>query len=696
MFIKQRKIYKFFLLVMIILSTTYTGGGCFYSNKIEPCEEHQFIEKTILRETCTEQGEIEYVCSICGYSYSETTEALGHQFVCNNYNSDFFSNVTCKRCNLKYESKEQKNYTGEIDNNSKFLAIGFDDFRDSDFSLIIPLFNEYGARATFNRIAYGSGLSEEDKEKIERVLLSGHELGDHTFYHVNFIYEDPLLNGQNPNTAEGNQKPFPTNDDMRKEAHEDKNVFGLDLKESCSESMPVLGITTKWKDLTDEECNRVREFYSIYCDKSGILTLLDELSNTYLGTEGSSFGSWNDVKKCYDGGIFSGCKTSQNHEIWERVLMLTQLYYINNCDVQFQTWSYPGNYHSPFFYHDGSFSYYDENKTKLQNYTAKFESTLFSGENGERKFRSWNDCLREFGYVIVHDNNYPSRVDGTDKTMMSQQFIFNASLSRKDAVLYRTNSTVHYTDIAYEYPEEFFDGIPEEDYFKKMYEKKGHFYNFIEALRKDSSNGLIHGEIIDSINTFSEYMFFKAVLEYCKYAGIKVITKAEAYDICFNRRIEQGNLIHNTEFINSAQGFMTSSEEVPAAPDGYEGECCAQESQGERVLVVNGEASYIQYGIPYGNLSFSFFTKGAGDVKIYAIKNRDSLNADNNDLELISLLDINDSDYELKNVVFKITAAEETDYEQRWEGLGDKVMGIKIVYQGNIEVKNLELIKTSE
>ena len=76
--------------------------------------------------------------------------------------------MTCKRCNLKYESKEQKNYTGEIDNNSKFLAIGFDDFRDSDFSLIIPLFNEYGARATFNRIAYGSGLSEEDKEKIER------------------------------------------------------------------------------------------------------------------------------------------------------------------------------------------------------------------------------------------------------------------------------------------------------------------------------------------------------------------------------------------------------------------------------------------------------------------------------------------------------------------------------------------------
>lgn len=33
----------------------------------------------------------------------------------------------------------------------RLVAIGFDDFRASDFALVAPLFEKYGARATFNR-----------------------------------------------------------------------------------------------------------------------------------------------------------------------------------------------------------------------------------------------------------------------------------------------------------------------------------------------------------------------------------------------------------------------------------------------------------------------------------------------------------------------------------------------------------------
>ena len=28
----------------------------------------------------------------------------------------------------------------------RFLSIGFDDFRDSDFSMVIPIFNEYSEK----------------------------------------------------------------------------------------------------------------------------------------------------------------------------------------------------------------------------------------------------------------------------------------------------------------------------------------------------------------------------------------------------------------------------------------------------------------------------------------------------------------------------------------------------------------------
>ena len=97
----------------------------------------------------------------------------------------------------------------------RYLAIGFDDFRDSDFMMVIPMFEEYGAHATFNKISNRVFLSDNDLKKIDVVINNGNELGDHTWYHCNYIYNDPLFNGQNPACPEGGQKPFPTNEQMR-------------------------------------------------------------------------------------------------------------------------------------------------------------------------------------------------------------------------------------------------------------------------------------------------------------------------------------------------------------------------------------------------------------------------------------------------------------------------------------------------
>ncbi|MEL3908419.1 MAG: hypothetical protein P1P64_05330 [Treponemataceae bacterium] len=214
---------------------------------------------------------------------------------------------------------------------------------------------------------------------------------------------------------------------MRNDIGNGKNVFGFNLKDEVSKNSDI-NLNTTWKNLTDDECQQIRDMFSIYKDKSGRLNLLDKLSNEYLGTKGSSFGSWDKNKGCYTGGIFMNAKTSCNHEIWERIIQITKLFYkeLYNADFEFKTWSWPGDPHSPFkFEKDGKF-YYDDKCTKLYNYLAPFTSSVYIND-GKYKERSWLQVLREYGYLTTHDFIYPSRCDGVDKVMMSKQFIYNCN-----------------------------------------------------------------------------------------------------------------------------------------------------------------------------------------------------------------------------------------------------------------------------
>lgn len=69
--------------------------------------------------------------------------------------------------------------------------------------------------------------------------------------------------------------------------------------------------------------------------------------------------------------------------------------------------------------------------------------------------RSWTEVLHEKSYKVAHDTFFPSRADGTELTMMSKQLIYNASLSRRDALTYRTNTSFQYNDIVDIYNEGF-------------------------------------------------------------------------------------------------------------------------------------------------------------------------------------------------------------------------------------------------
>lgn len=180
---------------------------------------------------------------------------------------------------------------------------------------------------------------------------------------------------------------------MRGDYGEGKNAFGFLLDESCQTQLSDwnnydhvwTAFDTKWCDLTDEQCQYIREYYSIMCNDFGLLDVLDNLSNTYLGTTGSSRGSWSEDQQCYTGGIFTGAKTSANHEIWERILQVTGDFYEEKYGQRPVTWSWPGSIPSPFIFEQDGKYYYDEECTILYNYLAQMPSSIYTNEDGTVK-----------------------------------------------------------------------------------------------------------------------------------------------------------------------------------------------------------------------------------------------------------------------------------------------------------------------
>lgn len=587
-------------------------------------------------------------------------------------------------------------YKGQLNNEKRYLAIGFDDFRASDFSLIIPLLEKYDFRATFNRITAwpmrfndaSYWMTDAEKNQINSVVYGGHELGDHTILHLNFLFTDPLCNGQDPENPDGDQIPYPTNAQIREDRGDGKNVFGMELTDTTASLIYFTDFDVAFQDLTDEQCQVIREYFSVM--KFGRLAeVFDTYSNIYLGTTGSSAGSWDSQLGCYTGGIFTGCKTSQNHEIWERVLQITQRIYKEQygLNFEFKTWSYPGDIHSPFQYEKNGEKFYDEACTVHANYLAKMTSSL------TQESRSWTDVLRSAGYTISHDYIYPSRIDGQQLPMMSKQLIYNASISRKDAIPYPTNFSIIYTMPSEGYDEDFF--TEGKSKAAQMYDDGGQFYTFIESIRQNTSNGMVHGEVIDSVDCYSERVFMEELLRYCQQTGVEVITKAEAYDLCFNHKLYYGNLIYNPTLRNTAREFMPDAETIPANPDGYTGPChVTYDSEYRPVLNVEptGSVEYLHYGVPTGCLSFRLEAKGSGFVEIYGIRNRDSVELNNSDLLPLAQLTLEDiGDFRDYCVDFVVKDYPLTEFEDQCEGYGDKIMGIKIVYSPGISARNIQL-----
>lgn len=565
----------------------------------------------------------------------------------------------------------------------RILTVGFDDIRLSDLLWVAPLFKKYNARATFNKIFYGYELGIELRN-IRKLVKEGHEIGCHTILHEQYIYFDPLFNGQDPQKPDGSgQTPFPSNDDLRVDIGNGFNVFGRKLSDKVEYDFID---NCSWNELTDVQCQAIRDRFSVFKDTE-LLGTLDLLSHRFLGTNGLSKNSWSDEKGCYTQGVFTGCKTSENHEIWERIFLI-QDHLLKEMKLgldRIVTWSWPGSRSSNLTFGDDVVRYYDHEMTKLKNNSSRIYSSLTNKE------RSITDVLRSFSYNNTHDTIYPGRIDGNNIAEQRQQFIYNAFLSRKDALLYPTTRTIKGMHCR-------------ESKGLRQFESEGKAYNIdknnnngvftsLEELRHALGSGVMAGCLWDSSFKPSEQKYWELILRYCKETGVSVIPKKEAYKVAFLQKREKGNLIYNPCFSNTLINFLPNND-VPSNPDGWIGDCNDTIKDNQSILSIHGEVRNRNYGMPYGHLRYSVEAKGHGRIEYGFIRNNTPLGKSvvgGGDLLIIN--DINTDSWASYSFDIQVPDIPIEDESDMFEGRGNKIIGIEFLYEGELSIKELSLIK---
>ncbi len=282
---------------------------------------------------------------------------------------------------------KQRIYKDNIHPQDRYVMLGFDDARPSDIKWVMPLLEKYNFRATFNVIAEGDYL---ERLFVERAQQGGHEIGDHTFMHEQYPYFSPLYNGYDPAHPDGsNQEVYPPNEDMRSDRGDGRNMFGYQLDSKVDyldyfhepeifnhDPRGFLSPITEaeditWRELTDEQCQRIRDYYSVIKNDK-LCHFLDELSAEFLGTYGYSRDSWSTERGCYTRGVFTNCKTSANYEIWERIMVLQRLYQrrYNHVKYDCTVWSMPGMRNADLFYEKDGIMYYDKEYKIPANHIA--------------------------------------------------------------------------------------------------------------------------------------------------------------------------------------------------------------------------------------------------------------------------------------------------------------------------------------
>ena len=423
---------------------------------------------------------------------------------------------------------------------------------------------------------------------------------------------------------------------------------------------------------------RIRRYYGVW-GHDDIMAYLDALSERYCGTAGSSNdpASWNGTE--FTTGIFAGCRTTRNHEIWERLLDIQQRWYTDHyhLDAPPTNWSQPGGERCPclLYPRDGK-RYFDRDCTVLGNHYGK----LTSSRTG--RTRSWAELLKAYGYLTVSDSIFEGQIDGSTSRNIMVGFHANAHCSKDDIVCREPAfERLWFVPSEFEHAGQLAGSM---DWLLTLYETEENFRQGIDNLVQQIARGRIPMGLYDSIDTFGARLVYEQYLEFCRRADITSITFREAYARSFQRPLTSGNFFRNPEMRRTVHEIL-GAVNAPTAPDGW---TAGTVDDGALILAGVDRAEYRIYGIPPGELACTFRArKGSGQAKltVHALRNIDPCNSTDAGPALAGIV-IDREDWQEYRATFTVEDAPRLPHPSALsptcDGLDNTICGLAFVLKG--------------
>ena len=178
-------------------------------------------------------------------------------------------------------------------------------------------------------------------------------------------------------------------------------------------------------------------------------------------------------------------------------------------------------------------------------------------------------------------------------------------------------------------------------------------------------------------------LIYELIYQFCRKAGIEVISHTEAAEIAFREVPKGTNVFPNPELATTVKDII-GSDLAPTCPDGWD--------KGEVDIVGEGriarftERSHVRtYLIQHGVASLTADLRGKGALRVYAIRNAHALGGSEHLSDLSGTLTLDAAEFEERTLQFtigdaplKAYTAEREDWRNYFTGLDDKVCGLHI------------------